>query len=1354
MKKLLRRALTIVLSAAMLAGSFSMPVLAGEIDLTDNDFAAEETFSEDVYDDAQDEVQEESVTGEQDIIETDYVDDTEEPQQTDADEENIDIAIETEEEILCQDGEPETSFFNASVLFNDENSHYTVIEYKETIGSDWISIKTPFSANENMVFDKSSNTICFRVTAAEGYIIADIGADGADCQISQKNADSTSAVIQIDCSTISKEEIAITVVTAASNAVIYRMNYDSENVEIEVVKYTRKEKDEPMECIASGSISGNDKYDKYKIYSFVSGECYYLTAWGKDKYHSIDSFIKTTDYDPYGPGVFNRYSVDYGKWFTMFYPYSDDKNAVFSINSSTRAVVNVENANAEETNAKIRVEARSHYGTGEYEWDNVKGNQGSYSVPNALKTTFAITASDTKTRIVSATFNNETFPADESGKVFITIPENTLSTEDYSIKVETEYDNGDETPKWVSSKNVPAVKQTASDDVSFTLNITPPAGVDIDDSFYYAISLAENKNSKIPKGIFLNYNGKDNPTNGGEEYKPINMSNEEYYQRVRFGRHFKVLYVKVNTVKQNNNVLVVNPLLSENNGRSNGELKELTKMGTGCGTTLDATIKLIQVKDVNKLPVERNYYTWEGADINNILYEAANAKKLAVSTRPPYYADKITLKKDKTCKTSFFAGENGKVAMIDFGKNATYRSADDWEIISCNYMNGVSNGGYNAQKEGLYIKFDTFYYAKAGKYKITVGTKKDYKSYAATASIIVTVARSISSIIINESRDINIYKADNVKATYNTNIIAYSGDGSGKINNPKIKVEIGEDYYGNITPVKGLSVNNKGVISVAKDFEPDNNKTYKIKVTPIDYPTNSHYNSATVCFEKQAINLGSIKFYYKENEDSGYDPLEGNKIPCDIMYNTYFRLFNKNDEAVTDYISLYGFNMNNAVNNNKIVVTSTTIKNVINKPTKCTITAKAIDGTKATATVTIDYVSNNEDYKYLGIFDYQNNELKSFGAEEPATPISVTGYKWDGKVIIFLTDSQATYMPGAYFYEGTLKVKGAKAVINNNNQTMYLMMNGPKAEVTLTKGKKKYNWILTDESLNDKIKAPAISKAEITYYNGPTGSDPVQPLEPVNYRTDKVLYKDYYYHSFGTNYGEYEGSKIILTLQNPVKDAKGNVLENVGVYAYDPKKDSTGDMSVLGTSVKCEYKVENGVAQIEVTPRSNYTFSSGEIDFYFVDKTDITKCLALTPTVFKPSLKAFKKAFKPKSTITMKLIVDKDGNPVKVEPIPFTDAYKGTGIKMVQIENLYNMNVKGTFNTFADDFVIDDRDYSYKIKLSADIENSEVLKDVNKKGVPNPRTGYITWYVYFDDGHSDRYTVKTTINWKVEVQKE
>lgn len=65
-------------------------------------------------------------------------------------------------------------------------------------------------------------------------------------------------------------------------------------------------------------------------------------------------------------------------------------------------------------------------------------------------------------------------------------------------------------------------------------------------------------------------------------------------------------------------------------------------------------------------------------------------KALTISTKNPYYADKITLKKGVT---SLYAGDTDKiVATVDFGKNTTYTTynniADYLEVVNVHTEEG------------------------------------------------------------------------------------------------------------------------------------------------------------------------------------------------------------------------------------------------------------------------------------------------------------------------------------------------------------------------------------------------------------------------------------------------------------------------------------------------------------------------------------------------------------------------------------------------------------------------------------------------------------------------------------------
>lgn len=157
-------------------------------------------------------------------------------------------------------------------------------------------------------------------------------------------------------------------------------------------------------------------------------------------------------------------------------------------------------------------------------------------------------------------------------------------------------------------------------------------------------------------------------------------------------------------------------------------------------------------------------------------------KALTISTKNPYYADKITLKKGVT---SLYAGDTDKiVATVDFGKNTTYTRAADWEIT--NYSDLAAKDVY-ADKSGNGILVSTRSDTKPGTYTVNVETVSE-GGVPAKASISIKVLSTVSEIYFDGG--IGIYRKSGKSASYTVKPVVFNQIGE-IITKPTLKYEIG-----------------------------------------------------------------------------------------------------------------------------------------------------------------------------------------------------------------------------------------------------------------------------------------------------------------------------------------------------------------------------------------------------------------------------------------------------------------------------------------------------------------------------------------------------------------------------------
>ena len=847
-------------------------------------------------------------------------------------------------------------------------------------------------------------------------------------------------------------------------------------------------------------------------------------------------------------------------------------------------------------------------------------------------------------------------------------------------------------PAW-ASKAVGAAA-TALNDYSFSFKITAPSGVKLDEGYYAAVKLSQNASTKIPESAGITVN--DNIT-----------------------------YVKVNSDG-------TIPVMSVNAFKDN-DGNEVTTLGKGCGTKMDAEVYLV--------------FTYDGGapTDDNTLF-TTTAKKLSnIATKTPYYADKITLKK---ATTSLYAGQSGvKVADVNLGNNTTFNTTDFWKVSGITNAAGVAVDssvleakiGTSADKSntdtGIYVTVGSE--APAGKYKLTVQTVP----YAAAATLDITVLPTIASlganlnVILKPAGDndwvYNVYKASGKATTAKATVTAYDQD-SKIIKSPKVTYEVGTLSDDAITPVSGLTVKN-GTVTVAKDFEPANDTTYVLRVKANDYSGNETHYDVEFVVDTTSVNVKTLEIYTKEGEnDAAVYKLLGSKdtVAWDKYDTLYFAAKNSKGEYILGEADsddtkklkapvAYG-DLSNAEDCVVDITAADATRQNLTKPGKVTYTVYGLDGTKASASVNYTYASDNDDYTYLEIGEesYTSGSEVDRSGNSPAETINVVLCDRDGNSS---TDKVV---------EGSLSVSGAKIVRKSANlQDIDIVLTSPKATVTLTKSvtggngkavKQKTSWTIT----NDALSAVAAPKASSTlvYDSNDVGSK---------------FYAGYKY----TN-----SDQIVITLNDCIKDSAKNIIPatTVEVSVDGPSEiASTGTYAVnqVGkknvATVTIDFNIPDGDESVSFAA-SKFNLN---LNYYTTveNEEEVKTYLTKAPTTVTISPATFKKSFTLNAAQTMSL---KDATAIY-------PAYKGTGVKDVTITSLSDYNSKGAYNSFASAFTTDND--KKKLVVSSNFE--DVVSVNAKTGIPNNYDGYVTCHVVFENGDVADYTSKVTVKWASQVKK-
>lgn len=427
---------------------------------------------------------------------------------------------------------------------------------------------------------------------------------------------------------------------------------------------------------------------------------------------------------------------------------------------------------------------------------------------------------------------------------------------------------GPNIPAW--TKKAPGVSLATASDISFNLKITTPAGFDNNNEvfdYYAAVKLSENKNTSLENGVFI---------------AP------------------KTKYIKLN---ENGTIP------DENIYAFEGSEGVLTKVGEGFSVSLDAEICIVLTK--------------KGIEPEEEIIAVSASKKLTVATKKEYFADKITLKKTKDATKLYADSIEHIVATVDFGKNASYTTKDCWKIVNENELSEegvyVSKGEYNSivvrcgDGKGTTVYAGKNQFAPAGTYRINVETVVEDGCLPARASIDVKVLPTVCTVKTNPTK-IKIYRPANKSASFTLKpiLLDYFGQEI-KVKDAKLEYKIGKKIItGEVEPVKGLTINSNGKITVAKTFvnESENSdfQGYGVKVVCRQGDKEVIPTLRNLSIVTDSVDLGSFAFVdgndvgdYSSRIPSSTDPMnfdsrvykEKNigEIPATMTLTAYRELF-------------------------------------------------------------------------------------------------------------------------------------------------------------------------------------------------------------------------------------------------------------------------------------------------------------------------------------------------------------------------------------------------------------------------------------------------------------------------------
>lgn len=706
------------------------------------------------------------------------------------------------------------------------------------------------------------------------------------------------------------------------------------------------------------------------------------------------------------------------------------------------------------------------------------------------------------------------------------------------------------------------------------------------------------------------------------------------------------------------------------------------------------------------------------ADLNdeNIIAKTAEAKSpLKCSTKAPYYADKISLKKGTT--TIYSGQQDVQIATINYGKNTTYLDANA-ELVGAEKPNQI----YLYVNDGK-VYASVYSEITPGKYTVKVTAEAEAGMKAAEATLPITVVAGISEIHAVGSTD-KIYldtkkggKADvTVKyGDYNT---------TNKPKSAKFIYTLGKvvngDFVADAAPLGKISKNNKsyvtldqkGNIAVDKTYvikEDAADNTFAVQVKANDYKGNdrSHYVTFTVV--KEAQTLGKLVLLREDGTAILPEDVKKNNYVASVLDGAQVKVLVNAEATVgedgryadTETVdsNLYTVSVKGkgitVDKNGALTVTNPAAKNL-------TITATTKDGGKKSVSLTIGQLVYDDvaDKNVRVAWQYSNENAE----EKTALKTGEEGNKLELSNGYALHSGDTFALHIVYgednalkdidrFQNYTISVSGGAKVLVDfttydsnlaKNQSVGVMLTNPAEDIKVTlkngndrKDKKVYVLKAADAA-KDELAAPQIKL------------DPKQTLVA--------------------------GKQAEQTLKFSVK---GNVPENADFmllgadrkaqefFGYDAVKETT-------------YAAKD--QKITVTFKKGAIEKAGSANVYFamtVPGEDGTQYSKLGKTV-KITAVNMKKSFKLVDKYKMSAV---DASKVAV-------AYKAAGVEDVTVTNLYNENVKGQANKFTD-----------LIGIASDDESLEL----KRYAVDQTISGYVEVEVTYDDGEEETIVSKVTV---------
>ncbi len=713
-----------------------------------------------------------------------------------------------------------------------------------------------------------------------------------------------------------------------------------------------------------------------------------------------------------------------------------------------------------------------------------------------------------------------------------------------------------------------------------------------------------------------------------------------------------------------------------------------------------------------------------------------------LATKAVYFADKITLKKEKAA-SGIYTGQTAEVASVDFGKNATYNRDQDVAVWVKEYKDAQGSadaiisvkttkkeiGGQetdltvNGGKVTLVVGKDV----KPGKYTLcaaqTSGTGILNDTIQATATIQFTVVQGIKTIEASSAK--TIYVSDKKAGTAKIAAVYNDGNPDKKPKAAKVTYQIGKvNEQNKFEPVeayeKFVTVKN-GTVTVVKGYKTgieENKFAVNVKAADFDGNTAANYVEYEIVTESQK--LGNIVLVTKNQEGkfTPVTPIKDSKnkevlsVTADQAANTYIRILSgtteKAEYAEADFVDpdLYTltFSKKNdvGVNANQALV----VKKVV---TDVTVKALTTDGgnVKAANDGKLKFSIGYENVTNAKLQIATNSDYADFGTSNTTAITTPTGAPIKVKAVGTLGEASIKLSKRLVDYKVT--VDGGATIVENNgdkdNLDITLVMKKNKAVLTLKNQKnvKVADYTITNANFDNLKAAPTVSLAKNQKLYAKYKDEQTLSFTVAKWDTKKMV-----------DSTSVKKIKVTAAADKDSQTLYSRIKADSKEQTFTPNADATSTFTIGF----------DGMVNTDVVKKATLYFD-------FVDEDGAAKTQTTKGTTVKTEL--LKKSYKLTNKYSMS---EQDAAKVTLEG-------KSVSVTKVAFNKILNANIKGEVNHFRDAFELDKDNSLLKLKDTA-YAITNYGANGKYKGVNN-LIGFVNYTVTYDDGATEDFTTQLTI---------